>query len=115
MTDQEEDGYRPAWWLGPNRPIYEPGTTVEELAAIKARLADNEALEWMIFEVFYANPIAFARKNLAIALQRYVLGLPLATQEEERAKYLDGLSEDERAAWWRGENARRLEVRGVVA
>lgn len=85
----------------------------DELAAIKERLADNAALEWMIFEVFYANPIAFARKNLAIAIQRHVLGLPLATEEELQAKYLDSLSEDERALWWRGENARRLEVRGV--
>lgn len=85
-----------------------------ELAAIKARLADNEALEWFVFEIFYANPIAFARKNLVIALQRHLLGLPLVTPEEERRKMLDDLSDEERAEWWRAENARRLAVRGVA-
>lgn len=86
----------------------------DELAAIKARLADSEKLEWFVYEIFYANPIAFARKNLVIALQRYLLGEPLKTEDEERAVFLDTLTEDERAAWWRGENARRLEIRGAA-
>lgn len=85
-----------------------------ELRAIKDRLADNAKLEWFIYEIFYANPIAFARKNLVIALQRHLLGLPLTTPEEEQRKLLDALSDDERAEWWRAENARRLVQRGVV-
>ena len=84
-----------------------------ELAEIKVRLADNEALEWFVYEIFYANPIAFARKNLVIALQRHLLGLPLVTPEEARRKMLDELTDEERAEWWRAENARRLEIRGV--
>jgi hypothetical protein len=86
----------------------------DELAEIKARLDDLPKLEWLIYEIFYANPIAFARKNLAIAIRRHLLGLPLATPEEAQAAFLDTLSPDERAIWWRGENARRLEVRGVA-
>ena len=85
----------------------------QELDEIKSRLADNKKLEWFIFEIFYANPIAFARKNLVIALQRYLLGLPLKTPEEEQQEYLDTLSEEDRAAWWRAENARRLSIRGI--
>lgn len=83
-------------------------TPAEELSAIKARLADNEALEQFVYEIFYANPIAFARKNLVIALQRYLLGLPLSTPEEEQQKHLDTLTADQRAAWWRAKNADRL-------
>lgn len=88
-------------------------TVENELAAIKARLADNEALEWFVYEIFYANPIAFARKNLVIALQRHLLGLPLTTPEEEQRKMLDVMTDEERAEWWRAENARRLTERGV--
>lgn len=80
---------------------------------LRARLADNETLEWFIFEIFYANPIAFARKNLVIALQRHLLGLPLVTPEEAQRRMLDEMSDENRAAWWRAENARRLAVRGV--
>lgn len=83
---------------------------LDELAAIKARIADNETLERLVFEIFYANPIAFARKNLVIALQRHLLGLPLVTPEEAQAKMLDAMSDEDRAAWWRAENARRLEA-----
>ena len=84
-----------------------------ELAEIKARIADNATLEWFVYEIFYANPIEFARANLVIALQRHLLGLPLKTPEEEQREMLDGLSDEDRAAWWRAENARRLAVRGV--
>lgn len=89
-------------------------TAEDELAAIKARLADNEALEWFVYEIFYANPIAFARKNLVVALQRHLLGLPLTTPEEEQRKLLDAMTDGERADWWRAENARRLAERGVL-
>lgn len=88
-------------------------SAAEELAAIRRRLADSAALEWFVYEVFYANPIAFARQNLVVALQRHLLGLPLATPEEAQRQMLDGMSDDERAEWWRGENARRLAIRGV--
>lgn len=84
-----------------------------ELGPIKARLADNEKLEWFVYEIFYANPIAFARQNLVIALQRHLLGLPLTTPEEEQRKMLDDMTHEERAEWWRAENARRLVVRGI--
>lgn len=87
----------------------------ESDAALRERLADNEKLEWFVYEIFYANPIAFARKNLVIALQRHLGGLPLTTPAEERRAYLDSLSDDERAEWWRAENARRLAIRGVVS
>lgn len=84
-----------------------------ELEAIKGRLADREKVEWLIYEIFYANPIAFARKNLAIALERYALGLPLATPEEQQQKLLDTMTDDERASWHRANNARKLAERGV--
>lgn len=86
----------------------------EELAQIKARISDNAKLEWFVYEIFYANPIAFARKNLVIALQRHLLGLPLATPEEQQRAMLDGMTADERAQWWRAENERRLEIRGAA-
>lgn len=85
-----------------------------ELAAIKARLADSEKLEWLVYEIFYANPIAFARKNLVIALQRHLLGEPLSTPEEEKLRHLDTLSDEDRAAWHRANNAEKLKQRGVA-
>ena len=88
-------------------------TESEELQAIKSKLADNKKLEWFVYEIFYANPIEFARANLVVALQRYLLGLPLSTPEEEQTRMLDKLSAEDRAAWWRAENARRLAIRGV--
>lgn len=88
-------------------------TPEEELSAIKERLADSKALEWFIYEIFYANPIAFARENLVIALQRHLLGLPLVTPEEQQRKLLDSMTDEDRAEWWRAENARRLAVRGI--
>lgn len=85
-----------------------------ELAEIKARLADSEKLEWLVYEIFYANPIAFARKNLVIALRRHLLGEPLATPEEEQLRHLDTLSDEDRAAWHRANNAEKLKQRGVT-
>lgn len=82
-----------------------------QLQEVKKRLADHAKMEWMIYEIFYANPIAFARKNLAIQLERYALGLPLVTPEEEQARMLDEMSAEDRAAWWRAENARKLTLR----
>jgi hypothetical protein len=79
-----------------------------ELEAIKVRLADNKRLERFVYEIFYANPIGFARENLVIALQRHLLGEPISTPEEERERMLEQLSAEDRAAWWRAENARRL-------
>ncbi len=88
-------------------------TLATEIAEIKARIADNKTSEWFVYEIFYGNPIEFARSNLVIALQRHLLGLPLKTPEEEQREMLDGMSEENRAAWWRAENARRLAIRGV--
>jgi hypothetical protein len=84
------------------------------LDGLLERLNDSEALEWFVFEIFYANPIAFARRNLVIALQRHLKGEPLVTPEEAQARMLDELSAEDRAAWWRAENARRLSERGVA-
>ena len=87
---------------------------MSELEEIKARIADTEKLEWFVYEIFYANPIAFARHNLVVALQRHLLGLPLVTEEEAALKRVAALPHEERAEWWRAENARRLEIRGAA-
>lgn len=78
-----------------------------EADQIKERLANKPELEKLIYEVFYGGPLAFAKKNLAIAIERYVLGLPRLTRDEEQREYLDTLTAEERAAWWRRENERR--------
>lgn len=73
---------------------------------ILARVDDNAALEKLIYTVFYGGEIAFARRRLARALQRYLRGEPLLTAEEEQQEYLATLSHEERAEYWRERNRR---------
>jgi len=83
---------------------------VTELDQIKARLADHAALKAMVYHVFYGNPIECASENLAVAIERYALGLPLVTEEEAQRAMLDALSPEDRAAWWRNRNAEILKL-----
>lgn len=77
-------------------------------ADIAGRLGDNATLERLVFEVFYGGSLAFASKFLAIAFQRHVLGLPLVTPEEGQAAFLDTLTAEERAQWWRDFNRTQI-------
>ena len=75
---------------------------------IDARLSDNKALEDFVYHIFYANPIENARANLVVAIQRYLRGEPLVTEDEAQRAELDAMSPDDRAAWWRKRNAEKL-------
>jgi hypothetical protein len=81
---------------------------VEKLQAIDERLSDNKRLEDFVYHIFYANPIENARVNLVLAIQRYLRGEPLVTEDEAQRAKLDAMTPEDRAAWWRNRNAEIL-------
>ena len=91
------------------------GSDVDEALAalppeIAARLGDNQTLERLVYEVFYGGSLAFAKMFLVIAIQRHILGLPLKTPEQEQAEFLDTLTDEERAQWWRDFNRAKVSL-----
>jgi hypothetical protein len=78
---------------------------IERLLSNDARLNDTQALMKLVREVFYASPIAGSTGNLARAIQRYIRGLPRLSREEELLEYLNTLSAEERAEYWRQRNS----------
>jgi hypothetical protein len=77
-----------------------------ECQEIKERLKNHRKLEEVIRQTFYSSPIEGAALNLAAALERYVLGLPLISVDQELRIFLSTLTTDERASWWREQNAK---------